>query len=102
MGMALSLSPRCLDAENCQIFVRLISHHLAFPGRVVRQRHLKGLPALEHMEVGDDMSALVPDEASAGALRDLQDIEAKKISPHAQIGDVYNRGGRLLEELYGS
>ena len=60
--------------------------------------HLGPARALDHVEVGDDVPALVPHEAGAGALRDLHDVQAEEVAAHAHVRDVHDGGRGLLEE----
>ena len=50
------------------------------------------LRALDDVEVGDDVARVVPDEAGAGAVRDLRQVEAEGVAAHGQRGDEHHRG----------
>lgn len=53
------------------------------------------------MEIGDDVSDLVPDEARAGPLRHLEHVQREGILPDGEVGDVDDGGGVVLEEAHG-
>src|SRR5262245_1172363 len=70
---------------------RLVLHTIA-------QRDFDRIGSVDHVEVRDNMSLLVPDKSGAGALRHLQRIERPKISLDRRIGDEDDGPGNLVED----
>eukprot|EP00951_Prasinocladus_malaysianus_P009849 scaffold71877_cov32-Prasinocladus_malaysianus.AAC.1 len=83
------MTPFAMAALTAHHFVALVEHDLE-DGYVLVwvspdqfdpvlctaiQRHHELLGAVDHMEVGDDVAVLVPDEPAAGALRHLCEVE---------------------------
>src|SRR5437870_5656238 len=61
---------------------------------MVRQRHLGGVGAADDVGVGDDVAAIVPDEARARAGRHLADVPAEDFTLKGR--NVDDRVARLF------
>src|SRR5262249_54305052 len=62
--------------------------------------HEEGAAPVDHVEVGDDVPLLVPDEARAGALGDGELVE-EDVLADGDVGDEDHRARSLLEEADG-
>ena len=73
----------------------------AFQELLIGQGHLQPVGVGDHVVVGDDPPLLVPDEARAGPLGNLLDVEAEQVASHGDAGDVDHRGGGVAEDVDG-
>ena len=56
---------------------------------------------LDDVIIGDDVAALVPDEAGTAASGDPLDVEAERIALHRQVGNVDDGGGGGFVQING-
>ena len=65
-----------VDVQDGEILVGRGADQRGPTGGVIGQRDVSGLGILDDVKIRDDVAALVPDEAGAGALRHFLDVEA--------------------------
>ena len=100
-AMGQQLAPGGVDVQHGEVLVGVGADQRRSVGGVVGQRDTSAQAwrVLDDVEVGDDVAVLVPDEARAGALRHLLDVEVPEIALHRQRGDVDDGGLGLLVDL---
>jgi len=93
---------RRIDPEHSEVFLRRDTDQLRLPCRVIGQRDFDPAagsnPTADDVEVRHHVTVVVPDEPRPGSLRDLHDVELKKIAAQGDGGDVHHRWSRLFEE----
>ena len=65
----LELVARRADAQHGEVAVGKRAHQFGLPLRLVGERDARAARSLDDVEIGDDVPAVVPDEAAAGAAR---------------------------------
>ena len=68
--------------------IRRHPNQLRIPHGMIRQGHLGATGPLDDMEVGNDVSFLVPDKSRATALGNLGNIETEEVPLPCQSSDV--------------
>ncbi len=93
-GSGPSALPPGLDAQHREVLLGRRADQLGVPGRLIAERHLRSLRALDDVEVGDDVPLVVPHEARAGAARHRVVVHGEEVAAHLDGGDVDHRRAR--------
>mmetsp|Transcript_2128 Transcript_2128/g.7092 ORF Transcript_2128/g.7092 Transcript_2128/m.7092 type:complete len:354 (+) Transcript_2128:51-1112(+) len=84
-----------LQGEDRNVLVLVEAHDGGGVGVLVDESHPDVRGPFDDVEVGDDVSLVVPNEPGSGAHRHLRDIQRPAHSSLLQVGDVHNRRGVL-------
>src|SRR5215475_4443574 len=88
---------RCIDPQNRNVLIRCHTNAARLPCRLIAQGHLRDVRILNHMEIGNDISAMVPDKTGARAFGYLIKIKGEEIPLHGDRRDMQYRRRSLAE-----
>ena len=86
-----------VDLQDCQVPVGEGTDQLRLEAALVGQGHPRGIGALDHMEVGDDVAAVVPDETGAGARGTCCTLSEKKSRSRPRVVILTTAGELALK-----
>lgn len=101
MSEGYGLGRRAFEFQYRQVFVRVDSDELGRVGAAIRKTHRERVTAPHHMKIGDDVSVVIPDEATSGALADLPGRAIEATSLPLGAGDEDDRIGGRAEDIDG-
>ena len=90
-----------INAQYSEVFVGRDADHARFPIGLIGQGHLCRGSILNHVKVGDDIAARVPDKSRAGSLGNLILIQREKVLLDRDVGDVHYRRRGLPKQANG-
>jgi hypothetical protein len=78
------------DLQNGEIFFGSFADDGRFPFGLIGERNLEDRSLSDHVEIRDDVSLVVPDEPTAGALWDLLNVEREEVALQCDARDEHD------------
>jgi len=87
--------------QNREVLVWCHTNAARLPRGLIPKGHLCCVRILNHVKIGNDISAVIPNETGACSFGYLIKIEGEKIALNRDRRDVHNRRRRLAKEGNG-